>query len=141
MKVIIIKGKSNVGKTTTIRHIFETLIESGAEVKNYNTEGHLYTDFFSTLEYKGKRIAINSLGDLITTIRGSRDKAIAAASDIFITAWTSTLDGKNYMIENEFPSDGFTVKTIEQDALIPINTELKKQTQDFCYSFISDNLD
>ena len=86
MKIIVIKGKKNIGKTTTIRHIFETLIDKKAVVKDFEPIGHWYNDFFATLEYKGKTIVINSLGDLIDTVRGGRKIAIDNNADILITA-------------------------------------------------------
>lgn len=140
MTVITIKGQKNIGKTTSIRQIFEALIDKNAVVKDFRPMGHWFNDFFAVLEYKNKTIVINSLGDLIDTVRGGREIAIDNNADILITAWNVDLD-KKYNYEVEFPSNNFTTTPIDQTCLVPIDMKLQIQFKNFCNEFIKENLD
>lgn len=140
MKLLKIQGQKNIGKTTTIRHIFETLIDNKAIVKDFKPMGRWYNDFFAVLAYKDKTIVINSLGDLIDTVRGGKIIAVDNNADILITAWNVDLD-KKYKYEDEFPSAAFNTTTIDQNSLVPIDIELQKKMKNFCNDFLRNNLD
>lgn len=139
MKLIVFKGKDNIGKTTSIRHVFETLIDKGAEVKKYDAQGRWYDDFLAILEYHGKKIVICSLGDLIGAVRNGRELAIENDADILIVAWTNRLENR-YDFTEEFPNDKYEITIIEQDKLVPVNFELRNQFNNFSNKFIEDYL-
>lgn len=95
MKIFVIKGEENSGKTNAIRNIFQTIVKNEHEngnVLSYEHKGADYCDFVSVVELKGKKIVINSLGDYVTYVKDGKSKAEKENADIFITAWTSKLD-------------------------------------------------
>lgn len=139
MKLIVFKGKDNIGKTTSIRHVFETPIDKGAEVKKYDAQGRWYDDFLAILEYHRKKIVICSLGDLIGAVRNGRELAIENDADILIVAWTNRLENR-YDFTEEFPNDKYEITIIEQDKLVPVNFELSNQFNNFSNKFIEDYL-
>ena len=133
MKVLTISGNSDIGKTTTIRHIFETLIDMKAVVKDYKPLGRWYDDFISTIVFNKKIIVINSLGDLVGTIKDGKKKALEINADLLINAWNENL-GKDYF--SIFPPDIFETTIISGKELIPINQELRQNIQKFSKDFI-----
>lgn len=93
MKIFVIKGEENSGKTNAIRNIFQTIIKhENGNVLFYEHKGADYCDFITVVELKGKKIVINSLGDYVTYVKDGKAKAKKENADIFITAWTSKLD-------------------------------------------------
>lgn len=98
MKIFVIKGKENSGKTNAIRNIFQTIIKhenikhENGKVLFYEPKGADYCDFITAIELKGKKIVINSLGDCVPYVKNGKSKAEKENADIFITAWTSKLD-------------------------------------------------
>lgn len=103
MKIFVIKGKENSGKTNAIRNIFQTIINhENGNVLFYEPKGRDFCDFITTVELKGKKIVINSLGDYISYVKGGKAKAKKENADIFITAWTSKLD-KNQELNEILP--------------------------------------
>jgi hypothetical protein len=86
MKLIILSGKPNTGKTTTLNKVFDVLTKgmNPPPVKNLIEPGG---DFESAFLYKGKRVAIFSHGDTLWRIR----EAIctyAAHCDVLILAYS-----------------------------------------------------
>lgn len=67
MKTIVLKGNENVGKTTSCRILVKTLIENGANIVYQPRKGE-YIENVKVLEYKGKFIAVSSIGDSIFQI-------------------------------------------------------------------------
>ncbi|WP_298738535.1 hypothetical protein [uncultured Treponema sp.] len=124
MKIFIIKGKENSGKTNAIRNIFQTIVKSEhGNVLSYETKGADYCDFISVVELKGKKIAINSLGDCVSYVKNGKSKAEKENADIFITAWTSKLD-KNQDLKEILPNS-----VICEDYKFPEEKFLSEQTQ------------
>lgn len=68
MKIITLKGKKDVGKTTTIRKVYQTLWqdEKNTERIAFEIDGGDKCDFITILKWKGKIIVIKSLGDAET---------------------------------------------------------------------------
>lgn len=60
-KIIAIRGKANVGKTTTIREFKSLLEEKKIQIKNLNY--HLKVEVLFTFDYCGKHIGVTSRGD------------------------------------------------------------------------------
>lgn len=93
MKIFVLKGKENSGKTNAIRNILQTIIKhENGKILFYEPKGADYCDFVSVVELKGKKIAINSLGDCVSYVKNGKAKAEKENADIFITAWTTKLD-------------------------------------------------
>ena len=56
MKIFVIKGKENSGKTNAIRNIFQTIIKGEhGKVLFYEPKGADYCDFITGIELKGKK--------------------------------------------------------------------------------------
>lgn len=71
MKLILVTGPSNCGKTTTIRNVFNKLCgekkQKASNVLFYNEEGIGYPpgkDFEAIIKYKNKMVAFYSMGDV-----------------------------------------------------------------------------
>jgi len=67
MKLIVLRGDPNQGKTTTLRLVYDILLYLGARIVVPRTPGRNTDDFKTVLDYdkKGKRVAISSKGDLL----------------------------------------------------------------------------
>ncbi len=141
MRVIVIRGNDDIGKTRTIRHIFATLIENGAKVVEHKTIGHLYEDFQAVVEFRNKVIVVNSLADdgYFDAIQEGRTLAIKNSAYAFVTAWNCKLDIQ-FDYDKEFPKERFETTMIEICKYIPIHTELKKQTKTFCDNILESYL-
>ena len=63
MKIITVVGKSNCGKSTLIKYLFENLLQMGAKVIFYKLKGAHFEDFISIIAHEEKIIGICSLGD------------------------------------------------------------------------------
>ena len=61
MKVLIIFGVGNSGKTSSIKQIYNDLMAAGAKEKYFDKDNK--KDFLAILEYQDKIITINSAGD------------------------------------------------------------------------------
>jgi len=66
MKIIVLYGNKNTGKTTTMGMVYAALISDGASVLTFSAvyDKKPTNDFEAILGYKGKQIAICSYGDL-----------------------------------------------------------------------------
>lgn len=84
MKIIVIKGNPNSGKTTSIRLVYDMLLYFGAEIEKPRSSGKTYTDFDTELLYKEKRIAISSAGDVLKNIHKTINRH--EGCDILVTA-------------------------------------------------------
>ena len=74
MKIIVVKGNPNSGKTTSIRLVYDILLYLGAEIDVERKDGKTYIDFDAELLYNGKRIAISSAGDVLKNMHGTITK-------------------------------------------------------------------
>ena len=93
MKIFVIKGKENSGKTNVIRNMFQTIVKGEhGKVLSYEPKGADYCDFIAVVELKGKKIVINSLGECVSYVKNGKAKAKKENADVFVTAWTSKLD-------------------------------------------------
>ena len=84
MKIIVVKGNPNSGKTTSIRLVYDLLLYKGATITNPRNSGKAYTDFDTELLYDKKRIAISSAGDVLKNIHKTINRH--EGCDILITA-------------------------------------------------------
>ena len=66
MDIILLSGNPNSGKTTTLNVVYDELILKGATVVRRKLQVGVYeTDFECVLKYKGKKVAIYSMGDYL----------------------------------------------------------------------------
>lgn len=66
MKIIVVYGDKNTGKTTVINEIYENLVKNGALVKISKTrQGANVADFDAELSYCGKSVVLMSMGDAV----------------------------------------------------------------------------
>lgn len=131
MKIFVIKGKENSGKTNAIRNIFQTIIKGEhGKVLFYEPKGADYCDFITAIELKGKKIVINSLGDCVSYVKNGKAKAEKENADIFITAWTSKLD-KTQNLKEILPNS-----VIYEDYKFPEEKFLSEQA-DWISKFLS----
>ena len=84
MKIIVVKGNPNSGKTTSIRLLYDLLLYKGAKIDKPRNSGKIYADFDTELLYNEKRVAINSAGDLLKNIH--KTVSDHDGCDILITA-------------------------------------------------------
>lgn len=108
MKIIVIKGSLNSGKTTSIRLVYDLLLYLGAEIVVARKSGKMHIDFDTELLYKEKRIAISSAGDVLKNIPGTISKH--KNCDILITA---SRNFKQSSLKNTF--SGYDVEYIEKE--------------------------
>lgn len=124
MKIFVIKGEENSGKTNAIRNIFQTIIKhENGNVLFYEPKGRDYCDFITVVELKGKKIVINSLGDCVSYVKNGKAKVEKENADIFITAWTSKLD-KTQDLNEILPNS-----VIYEDYKVPEEKFLSEQAQ------------
>lgn len=65
MRIIVVKGAPNTGKTTAIRLAYDIALYLGAAIiKPRNTADKPHADFDAVLFYQGRRIGFHSGGDL-----------------------------------------------------------------------------
>lgn len=62
-KVLVLQGRFDTGKTTTLNHLIGLLLESGAEIKKGILSDDVNKDSAVLLAYKEKRIAVVTVGD------------------------------------------------------------------------------
>ena len=62
-KIITVIGKSNSGKTTLIKNVYNYLVNQGAFVQYYEASGEHFEDIQAVVIWKCKIIAFCSIGD------------------------------------------------------------------------------
>ena len=69
MRIIIVKGAPNTGKTTAIRLAYDIALYLGAAIITpRNSADKPHVDFDAVLFYRGKRIGFHTAGDLRYTL-------------------------------------------------------------------------
>lgn len=70
MELIVLKGKKNTGKTTTINYVYNELRGNGYEEPNQDKFENLKKgDFLAILEKEDIKLGINSQGDEVNQIQ------------------------------------------------------------------------
>ncbi len=70
MKIIVLKGNSNIGKTTTLNIVYDNLINQGGLSTNRQTIGNPnQNDFSDIVDWKNKKIAFYTMGDYSTYLK------------------------------------------------------------------------
>ena len=84
MQIITVIGEDNSGKTTLFQYMLNQLKNSGAEIIIFSRLGQNYDDFESILFWKGKKLAICSIGDAKKYIDEGLHKAKDSNPDYII---------------------------------------------------------
>ena len=106
MKAIILWGRANTGKTTTLNLVIQNLLSLGATVE-HDCTGNRVADRCLVLKYNGHRIAVCTDGDCESIVQRSfNDLKLAGATyDIFVGASRSRGASCKY-IESQFSAPG-----------------------------------
>lgn len=111
MKIILISGPSNSGKTTVINAVFDNLCGGNRKAHNvlvYNAPigNPIQKDFEAVVDYKNKKVAFCSMGDYKTYCLDSIVKY--AGADVLIMAlnnhFSPILSKNNIHANNCFPA-------------------------------------
>lgn len=86
MKIIMLKGPDNSGKTTTLNLVYDELVKRNAAVKFKVELGWKGDDFASILNYNNKTVAIFSMGDYVDDIKRAIEYFDHKSVDILIIA-------------------------------------------------------
>lgn len=86
MKIVILHGKHNCGKTTTFNLLYDELIARGAEIIVPKKDLPARKDFECILKYKEKKVALFSLGDYMFAIGNAVGYYTKADCDVLIVA-------------------------------------------------------
>jgi hypothetical protein len=88
MKIIVITGAPNKGKTSVLHLVYEKLILAGnglgTKIERLGADNQ--RDFFDIVVYKGKEIAIYTMGDYPKCVPEAIKKAKNAQCDMLICA-------------------------------------------------------
>ena len=104
MRIITIKGEQNSGKSTLIRNLYQHLTKiKNIKIITYTPAGYDRTDFDAVLSITNKIVVLRSYGDKISYVREGLENANSKNADVFINAWTDSLDEK-YDIQKELPN-------------------------------------
>lgn len=92
MKIILLVGKPNTGKTTTFNLLYDEMVGQNANIlKKKSKLGGSDADFECTLIYRNKEVALFSMGDYLNQCTeaiikySNKDVLILAYSDKFST--------------------------------------------------------
>lgn len=87
MKIIMLKGPDNSGKTTTLNLVYNELVNNRkAKVCSYVKVGWKGDDFACTLDYKNSKVAIYSMGDYSIDIDRTIKYYTYKSADVLIIA-------------------------------------------------------
>ena len=114
MKVIMIEGKSHVGKTTALNVIYDNLLNNGGiTVMPKNQEGSNEMDFSSIIDYYGKKIAFFTMGDCARKVKGAIMNFNSC--DYVICACNSNFSYTINQIKEKYDTTIILKKSIEED--------------------------
>ncbi len=88
MNIIMLSGASDSGKTTTLNMVYDQLVTKlGATITQPKSKlGGDPDDFECTLNYRGKCIAIFTMGDYAYSVMNAMDTYSALKCDVLIIA-------------------------------------------------------
>ena len=93
MKLIILAGTANSGKSTTFRKLYTNFIKGNTDFLIKSTFDENMADYQTIVEYKGYRVCIYSWGDNLDNVKGGMDYAAKNNCDILICASRTKGDG------------------------------------------------
>lgn len=86
MKIIVLEGRGNEGKTPTLNVLYYDIIAEGAIMSNRLPLGGDANDFESIGDFNGEKIAIYTMGDFSSILRKAINNYNAMGVDILICA-------------------------------------------------------
>jgi len=86
MRIIILEGSGDVGKTSTLNLLYYDIISEGAVMSPRTPLGGDANDFESIGDLNGEKIAVYTMGDFSSTLRTAIYKYSALGVDILICA-------------------------------------------------------
>lgn len=86
MKVILLTGPSNTGKTTTLIKLYETLRSTGVDIEKPIPHPFDSNDFVFYVKYNGKKIGIVTMGDYAIETVYQIGVFLAKGADILVIA-------------------------------------------------------
>lgn len=96
MKVLMLKGKDNCGKTTTINRVRDILLK---ESQTIEMEPINKADFSCVLLYRGLKVGIYSEGDYSTKIINKMNEY--AEKDV-MSLYAPVMNSKSHKIKSKF---------------------------------------
>ncbi len=134
MEIITISGASDSGKTTLIQKLFKYLISDGGEITYYKACGARLDDFNTIVVWKGKIIALCSIGDeadnnnnILEYIKNGIKVATEHHAEILINARTSCIDENEYREHLKKTFDNTFYREICLDKPNSLETLIKNQ--------------
>ena len=142
-RIITVTGKRNSGKTTLVKNVYNYLVKQGAFILYYDVTGAHFEDIRAVVIWKGKVIALCSIGDYadddfktddtlwpLTYIKDGIDIAIKHKAEILLNTYSSgnmTENDYKQLLKNKFGDEIFTpclmTKNVYQTDCIKQNQE------------------
>ena len=151
MKLIIIRGKKDSGKTTISKLVCRELIEKKAEkiccedLNESASVGDVAWDFASVLKINGKIVVIISRGDYHEKLKDDMEKYIGRNPNIMLVCAGLTnhktynmlkQDFKNYMNESKEFTPKYLNKYNSEDEMISAKKETAEKIVEYIYEVI-----
>ena len=124
MKIILLTGKRNCGKTTTLDLLYKRITQNGTKniIEKRKEFGYQEKDFKCVVSYADKEVAIYSMGDYINACvdaiieYANRDILILAYSNIFQRHLDKVIGKFNYhcVIEKKDTDDNVCKRIMEE---------------------------
>lgn len=112
MRIIVVKGAPNTGKTTAIRLAYDIALYLGAAViVSRNAKSKPHADFDTVLLYQGRRIGFHTAGDLRRTLtdivskHSNCDTLVMASRNFDKTKLDSIFSGHNVVFLHKTMAD------------------------------------
>jgi hypothetical protein len=127
MKIIALTGDSNVGKTTTLNIVYNTILNNGGISTNKQRLGGGVNDFLDIVLYNNQRIVFFTMGDYSVHLIDAIKKYDAQGLDVMICACNNRFVKPPRLIV-QYPHH-IVPKTVTQtDSMKPIVNNADAQT-------------
>lgn len=94
MKTIMLTGGAHLGKSTTLKHLYENYLLNDGSTQQIMREDVVNSlDFYATFKRNGKKIGICNVGDELRYIYANHQRAIDDKCDLYICANSLKLYG------------------------------------------------
>ena len=114
MKVVVLRGVSNSGKTTSLNMLYAELLNRGATPQSPQHALPGKNDFECIVEYKGKRVAISTIGDYIFALGLAMGYYSALEVDTLVIADSNKKYVKNPLFKSrQFDSNYIVIPKVK----------------------------
>lgn len=114
MKVVVLRGGSNSGKTTSLNMLYAELLNRGATPQTPQHALPGKNDFECIVEYKGKRVAISTIGDYIFALGLAMGYYSALEVDTLVIADSNKKYVKNPLFKSrQFDSNHIIIPKVK----------------------------